>query len=173
MWAVVTLAICASIIAVKAHANPIVIPPQQNCKTAVATSTMTALATSSISTTLTCDAYNLSPYNVDPTGVVSASLAVQYDASSTAGILTIALQFSNDNIDWYENQTGNLDASSTGSQASYPAKTISLTPATTSPIKKVYSVPFPARYVRAIFTGTALSGTSTVWAEFWPLKQAR
>lgn len=156
-----------------AHANPLTLSLHPNCTTSIATSSMSVLATSSASQTLTCDAYNMFPAAGDPTGVLSAALAVQYAASSTANALTIAMQYSNDGIDWYDNNLGTVSTTSGPVTVATPITMQWFPDFITGSKKKIFSVQTPTRFFRAVFTNVPIAGTSTVYAEFLPKKEVK
>lgn len=178
----VVAAMCLSGLLV-ARANPGGFPP--GARTATATSTPTALSNGSGVSTVVYDAYNINGTNQGTTGVTtdtdSASLLVQFTASSTASKLKIAFEFSQDGIDWYADGTSVLLASSTtGTVIANTPDFISWTFASTSLngasiaannnfATELFNAPTPARYVRSVITATG--GNALVWAQFVPKKQ--
>lgn len=169
------------------HANP----------SAYATTVQTAVATTSISylvpgatnatTTLIYDSYAARPTIAD-----KASLQVQFTASSTATTLTISYEYTNGapgldclgtpaSCDWYQDET-RINVNATTSQpfsvnlpnslnwtfasSSQAGGTVS---ATNNRALKVFTVPTPARYTRAIFWLTGTNGG--IWAQMIPAKE--
>lgn len=157
-------AIVASVIAVKiasANGSYFITP----VRTAAATSTTSSISPGIATTTLTYDSLVLgSIYATD-----RASLLVQDTASNSAAVIGIALQYSQDGIDWYDN-----NLSGTSSIQSVTNITVANTftlqgNAVASSSLKIISVPTPTRFVRAVFSGT--TGTSSLWAQFVPVRQ--
>lgn len=153
-----------------AQANPTYLPPHSACSTSSATSSVSSLSTSTPTVTLTCDAYALSSNLTDPTAMTNAVLAMQFRSPQTATVLTVTLQYSEDSVDWYDDNLGAL-ATTTGPTFIAPAKTYSWLVGTTSTSSKMVDVRTPVRYVRALFTPAAGSATSTIWATFIPRKE--
>lgn len=164
-----------------AHANPGGFPP--GARSATATSTVTVLTPTVGTSTVVYDAYNINGTNQGTTGVTtdtdSASLLVQFTASSTASKLKIAFEFSQDGVDWYaDGLSVELASSTTGTIVDNSPDFISWTFASTSlnagPIggsyaSEIFNVPTPTRYVRSVIT---VSGANAmVWAQFVPKKQ--
>jgi len=152
------------------YGNQSYVPAYSNCQLAPATTTTTTLNPNG-STTLTCDAYNMDTNNPQGTIIDSAVLAIQLTSSTTNTVLTANLTYSQDGVDWYEN---NLVASSTEPDARNitTAQSIILNGNTTaSTTRKAISIQTPMRYVRATFTGTV--ATSTIWAAVIPQKEVK
>lgn len=112
----------------------------------------------------------------------TATLGVQFFASSTATILGITYEYSYDGIDWYRDFTFDRDNSTTTSQTLSQKNRISLafassTVAELAPASNanrstyLFTVPTPTPYVRAVFTFTG--GNGAVWAQFFPSKELR
>lgn len=163
------------------HANPGGFPP--GARSATATSTVTVLTPTVGTSTVVYDAYNINGTNQGTTGVTtdtdSASLLVQFTASSTASKLKIAFEFSQDGVDWYaDGLSVELASSTTGTIVDNSPDFISWTFASTSlnagPIggsyaSELFNAPTPTRYVRSVIT---VSGANAmVWAQFVPKKQ--
>lgn len=153
-----------------ARANPTYLPPHSACSTSSATSSVSSISTSTATITLTCDSYALATGLTDPTAMTSAVLAMQYRAPQATTALTVTLQYSEDNVDWYDDNLGTV-ATTTGPTNIAPAKTYFWLVGTTSTSSKVVDVRTPTRYVRAQFTATAGAATSTIWATFIPRKE--
>lgn len=173
----------SGIFAATTHANPGGFPP--GAKTATATTTPAVMTPNTGTSTVVYDSYNINGTNEQTTGVVSdtdsASLLVQFQASSTASKLKIAFEFSQDNIDWYADGTSVLIASTTTGiiNANVP-NSITWTFASTSlgggPVlannsqsNAVFNVVTPTRYVRAVISDSG--NNAMVWAQFVPKKQ--
>ncbi len=182
--ALLAVLIIASIVSLPVHANPTGFPP--GARLATATTTQTVLSSGTGVSTVVYDAYNINGTNEPASGVTSAAdtatLLVQFTASSTASKLKIAYEYSQDNIDWYADGTSVLLASSTpGTVVANNPNFISWTFASTSLngasvasnnnlSTEIFSVATPVRYVRAVIT---VSGANAmVWAQFVPKKEA-
>jgi hypothetical protein len=130
--------------------------------TAVATSTVTTLGTS-VSTTLVVDSYQTAP-----TALSSATLLLQNVASSSASTLSIIPSYSQDGVDYFENNIA--AATTTLSNNITVLNNYTLAGNTTSSTtRKAITIPTPTRYIKLTFTQTA--GTSTVWAQVVPLRE--
>ena len=121
----------------------------------------------------------------------SVGLLVQFTASSSLTVLNIAIEYSQDGVDWYRNYV--LDpmqnsASATSSVYSvtapfvlamrYASSTVvgGAATAANGPMTNAFRIPTPFRYTRAVlYTSGAGNGSSnaTVWAKFVPSKEAR
>lgn len=167
--------------ALTTHANPGGFPP--GARSAAATSTVTVLTPTVGTSTVVYDSYNINGTNQGTTGVTtdtdSASLLVQFTASSTVSKLKIAFEFSQDGVDWYADGTSVLLASSTtGTVIANTPDSISWTFASSSlgagPVggnyaSELFNVPTPTRYVRSVITVSGLN--AMVWVQFVPKKQ--
>lgn len=134
-------------------------------RTAAATSTLSVVGPGNGTTTLTYDSLALgSTYATD-----RASLLIQATASSSSSLLGIAVQYSQDGVDWYDNDlaatTSPGSVTNISSANSYQLSGNS----TASTSLKAISVPTPTRFVRAVFTSTV--ATSSIWAQFVPIRQ--
>lgn len=117
------------------------------------------------STTLVLDSYTYG----STFATNQVTLLVQHTASTSASILGIAVQYSQDGIDWFDN---NLTPTSTipTVQDITLAKTFSLSGnVTASTTRKAITLGTPTRFIRAVFT--SIVATSTVWAEFVPMRE--
>src|SRR3990167_9464458 len=74
-----------------------------NCATNTSTSTVSLMTAGTATTTLTC---NLG--GADQRAVESAVLTIFFNASSTSSVLKGNLEYSNNGIDWFENNLGDL-----------------------------------------------------------------
>src|SRR3990167_5845420 len=85
-----------------------------NCATNTSTSTVSLMTAGTATTTLTC---NLG--GADQRAVESAVLTIFFNASSTSSVLKGNLEYSNNGIDWFENNLGDLtDVATTSPTAS-------------------------------------------------------
>lgn len=161
------------------YANPSFFAPQ--AMTSTATSSPAFMTPGAATTTLVYDSYNLNGTNQpivnDPTSAQSATLAIQFSASSTASVLNIGVERSQDGIDWYQDNLNSL-ATTSGSDSinvpstfswTYASSTIGGLPNTGNRIGKLINIPTPTRYTRIIFSLTGTNGA--VWAEFIPQKE--
>ncbi|MEK7180001.1 MAG: hypothetical protein AAB706_00840 [Patescibacteria group bacterium] len=151
-------------------------------KTATATTTTTNMTAGTATTTLTFDTQNDASFPAD-----SATLMIQLTSSTTASILA-EIQYSQDNIDWYQSSLSER-ATTTPSQSimaqqfftfNWATSTVDKTAdggagiaAASSTAKRIVDVKTPTRYVRAIFTMPTGSNLSTLWAQFVAKKQNR
>lgn len=159
-------------------ANPIFFPV--TTQTATATSSPAFMTAGTATSTLTLDTYS----SGNPRGAMMAALLIQFVASSTSSVLNTNIEYSQDNVDWYQdggNITTNFATSSKpfdissvnqyrygwlGTQAGLPA--VVLTTGTTT---RALYVRTPTRYVRAIFTLPVGSAAGAVWGQFVPTKE--
>lgn len=165
------------------HANVGGFPP--GAKTATATTTPAVMTPGTGTSTVVYDSYNINGTNEQTTGVVSdtdeAALLVQFTASSTASKLKIAYEYSQDDVDWYQDGITILFASSTtGIISTNIPNSMSWTFASTSVggagilasnnfATEILPVVTPTRYVRAVISDTGAN--AEVWAQFVPKKQ--
>lgn len=150
-----------------AHANPSFFSPTvQTSGTSVATTTVTYMSPGTATTTLTYDTYTAG--NTYKTN--AAVLFTQLNASSTSSILNIALQYSQDGVDWYAN---NLTAGATTTATVSIAQSNSLT--WTTPVSganlKAVQIETPTRFVRAIYSIPIGAGNGALWAQIIPNKE--
>lgn len=147
-----------------AHANPFYLLP--TVQTATATSSVSFMNAGNATTTLTLDAYSSGGPKADD----RATLFVQNAASSTSSILNIAIQYSQDSIDWYSDNMS--VASSSNPLQIQTANTYTWTAAGTATSSKALVVMTPVRYVRAVFTVPIGAAAGAVWAQFVPEEQS-
>lgn len=154
------VAAALSLGAFTAYANPFQFVP--TTQFATATTTRQYIITGGNSTTTTFDAFAQG----QPKAIDKGVLGVQMEASSTSSVLNVALQYSNDGIDWYSDQllstTTTMDISVANSY-----KWTAINTATTS---KMVNVQFPTRYVRAIFSEAGAG--AAIWWQFTPQRQS-
>lgn len=168
--------------AIAAHANPSFFAPQ--AMSATATTTIAYMTPGTATSTMMYDSFNLfgtnQPVVNDPTAAASAALEVQFTASSSVSVLNIAIERSDDQIDWYQDEYSfPVNATSTGANSislpnsftwTYASSTVGGQPNNTSGrIGKIMRVDTPTRYTRAVFTLTGANGA--VWSKFVPVKE--
>lgn len=153
-----------------AYANPAFFNPP--ITTSTASSTPAYLTVATATTTLTYDTFvNGSTYKAD-----SAVLLTQFTASSTASLLTITPEYSQDGIDWYQDNLNTQGTTSPSTSLQVPhtyswlfaSSTIGGQPATPR-VSKAILLTTPTRFIRIIYTITGNSGA--VWGEIVPNKQ--
>lgn len=131
----------------------------------VATTTPTFVSTTQNATSTVLDTYGQpapSGYGFDRN-----VLLMQYAASSTSAVLSIRYQYSKDNIDWYDDDTGTATTTVFDVSA---ANSFKWTPTGTATSSKMITAPTPTRYTRAIFTVTGANGA--IWYDWQPQRQA-
>lgn len=153
-----------------AKANPSFFMRQNNGTTTTATTSVVYMSPGAATTTYSFDAGAGAAGSTD-----GAVFTVQLIGSSTATTLNIAFEYSQDNVNWYNDrlitsasttQTFNLNSpniyqwsfSSTSVQGGVAGIT------TTN--RRIITVPTPTRYVRAVLTLPAGSLNGSVWGEF-------
>ena len=155
-------------------ANPSFFIRQQ---TNSATSTLAYLSAGTGTTTLTFDLGASGAQGAD-----SAILNTQFTASSTSSVLKVYLEYSQDGVDWYQNNLGTQATTSAQqdigtSEQYFLWKFASSTPGygaitNTNITNKVITIPTPERYVRATYTMPAGSSAGAIWASFVAKRQA-
>lgn len=161
-----------------AHANPFYTGTK--AQTSSATTTPAYLSPGIATSTLVYDSYEQNGTNQPNSDNVTlpnvVAVALQGNASSTLTTIAIACEFSDNNIDWYQNEI--YPASSTGAlNLSVPATFSFVFSSTTvdgiqispSRYQKLFECPVPLRYVRAVITDTGAG--ASVWATIIPTKQ--
>lgn len=106
----------------------------------------------------------------------SATLLTQFTGSSTAAVLTVSFEVSQDGIDWYSDDilggaisTTTLAVNISGTSATtytwkYASSTIGGATSTQNMNPKALVAPTPLRLVRAVYTITGANGA--VWGQF-------
>lgn len=146
-----------------ANANPLQFKP--TVQTATATSSVAYMTAGTATSTLTIDSNAPGqPFVTD-----QMALLIQNVASSTSSILNIAIQYSQDGIDWYSDN-GTVVATSTPFQIQV-ADTYTWTAAGTATTSKALFVRTPTRFVRAVFSVPAGAAAGGVWAQWVPSRQ--
>lgn len=169
----VSIAMLAS--ATVAYANPSFFAPQ--AMTATATSSPAFLTAGVATSTVVYDSFNLNgtnqPVASDPTAADEATLLLQFTGSSTSAVLNVNIEYSNDNVDWYQD---NLEATTSGPFSITQPDTYTWTYAasqiggvTVARVGKAISLVTPTRYTRAVISTTGANGS--VWVQFVPKKQ--
>ena len=145
-----------------ASANPLEFVPTVQTSS-VGTST-TALVSPAATSTLTFDTYSAGR----PKPSEGATLLLQSTASSTSSVLNIAFEYSQDGIDWYQDNLINTFSTSSVISISQ-INSYSWVAATTARTSKAISLRTPTRFVRAVIGGSG--ATSSVWAQIVPVRQ--
>lgn len=179
--ALIALALLMNFTAIKAHANPSEFRNVNN----LATTTNNSIAFGTGTTTYTYD----SGKGAEELGADSATLVMQYLASTTAPQLAIRIEHSRDNIDWYPETVMTTIASttatsfveqiitfgtSTASTKGYLGSGSFLASTTAPSYSRVHqSIPITTttRYTRAIIYG--ISGNGSFWGDIVAKKQIR
>lgn len=144
-----------------AHANP---SDFTTVKSAASTTTVTYIVSGGNATTTPYDALN------GDNAADSAVLLTQFAASSTSSVLGIKIQYSQDGIDWYDDNL--LESTNSTTSPTYSMQipnTYSWTAVGTATSSKAIAVPTPTRYVRAVYTMTGAAGA--VWNQMVVKKQ--
>lgn len=174
----ITIAAVLTVVAVaflfkdeKALANPVQVISNNNCRTAVATTTYTPMLITAFSNTktLTCSAYNPDTAMYQGDLMKQAVLSIQMTASSSASTLGFTVQYSKDGIDWFNEDATLNNSSIVNVEHASTTITHRWTPGDTNTNRKAFVLSTPLPYVRVAFTGT--TATSTMWAEITPIKE--
>lgn len=175
--ALVLLGLC---VAATAWANPFYTGTK--AKSAAATTTLAYQTPGLATSTTVYDSYEQTGTNQTNGGNLTipntVAVALQGQASSTATVLTIACEFSDDSIDWYQNET--VAATTTGTvlittpisyNFVYASSTVggAQVKATTNTFAKTFLCPVPLRYVRAVVTDSGAN--AGIWTTIIPTKQ--
>jgi hypothetical protein len=158
--AVALVAIGMLLLASSAHANPLYFPP--TAQTSSATSSPAYMTSGAATSTLSYDAYQAGVTKAVDKGVV----LIQTVASSTSSAYTFAVQYSQDNVDWYQDNTL---ATSTNPNIGN-AQNFTFTAAGTATTSRAISISFPTRYVRV--QASVLGAAGAVWMQIVPQRQA-
>lgn len=142
----------------------------QSSGTASATSTGTYMSAGNATTTETLDSFTGTFQGVD-----SAALLVQLTGSSTASVINIAIERSQDGNDWYADTYITTASSSPNAitlnnlysySLTYASTTVGGAAGTTGNLTRVINVPTPTRYTRAVITMPSGSTRGQVWQKF-------
>ncbi len=150
------------------HANPSQFAP--TVQTATATTSVAYMTAGNGTTTLPYDSYNVTyGTNTGSTYATNmATLLVQTAASSTSSVFSITLQYSQDNIDWY-NDNLSQGATTTAVKNVSMANSYTWTAGGTATTSKAILIQTPTRYVRSVIGVTGASGA--VWQQIVPIKE--
>lgn len=159
-----------------------------DAKSATATSTQVYLTPGTATSTVIYDSYELYGTNQtnggDTTIPDTVAILLQGAASSTATVVSVACEFSNNytggNGDWYQNEI--YPATTTGAQSITTPLSFSFTYASTTVggaavlsntnrFQKVVTCPAPTRFVRAVVSVTGAN--ASIWTDIVPKKQRR
>lgn len=150
-------------IAFTAEANPITFPVAQS--SASATSSVVYMTPGLATTTLTFDSY-ASSINY---GQNDVTLLVQETASSTSSVLNVAIEYSQDGIDWYGDAV-NRYSTTTPAYSLNTVNSFTWTAAGTTRTGRAIRLESPVRYIRATFSNTG-AGLG-LWASFQPRRDS-
>lgn len=161
----IALATLALISAPFAHASTLQFTPQ--VQSAVATTTLTFIASGGSATTTALDAFAQGQIRAIDQGV----LLWQNTASSTSTVVGVTTQYSQDGIDWYSDDLS-LPTLATTSQPFSINTPVSFTlkAAGTAVALHATLVRFPTRFIREVFSVTGAA--DAIWWQFIPLRQA-
>lgn len=159
-----------------------------DAKSATATTTQTYMTPGAATSTVTYDSYELYGTNQtnggDTTIPDSVAILLQGVASSTATVVNVACEFSNNysggNGDWYQNEI--YPASTTGALLINTPLSFSFTYASTTVggaavlsntnrFQKLVTCPTPTRFVRAVVSVTGAN--ASIWTDIVPKKQRK
>lgn len=137
-----------------------------------ATTTTNTLGINTGTTTLTADSFqaigNTANYGGENYATDKSTLLINTISSSSAAVLKITLQYSQDGVNWYNNDLSTT--TSAGSiEISIPVVYTISGNSVSSTTNTALSVATPTRYYRAVFTNSGAS--TTMWAQFVPERQ--
>lgn len=140
-----------------------------------ATTTVTYMSAGTATTTATLDSYTGTFQTFD-----SAALAVLFTGSSTASVINIAIERSQDGNDWFAD-TYTLGASSSPSSVglntinsfslTFASTTVGGAGGTSATITRIIDVPTPTRYTRSVITVPAGSPKGAVFQKWIAKRQ--
>lgn len=146
-------------------------------QTAVATSTLSYMTAGTGTTTPVYDAYSSGTQKK----IDLASLFVQATASSTNTKYSIAFEYSQNGVDWYQDGSSNFQLSTTTGATNvstansvyfnFASSTLGGVVSATAPENKIINVSTPVRFVRAVISLPSGSTNGAVWAQFVPAQQ--
>lgn len=160
------------------RANPLQFVP--TVQTATATTSPSYMTSGKATSTLVFDSYAVGQIKATDQAVLFLSLS----ASSTSTIFNTDIEYSQDNIDWYQDggtfengfatttkpfnlsQVNEYAWQFSSSTAGLPAPSASNATST-----RALYIKTPTRYVRAVFTLPAGSTAGAVWAQWVPSRQ--
>lgn len=174
LMAIVTLGVAVHV----AKAGPLFFPV--TTQTATATTTVSFLNAGTGTTTLSVNAYGSGTASAIKHGI----LLVQFAGSSTASTLKINKEYSQDNVDWYQDGGDFTDGFSTTTKPfdisqvnqytfAFASSTAGLgsVPALQATTTRAINVQTPTKFIRFIFTLPVGSTNGAVWAQFVPVKE--
>jgi len=189
--AIVSFAIAVTVVFVsilatpKAEANPIGFSCAAYGPQGVATTSVKFMTPGTATSTLVYDTYCIGGTNQSNPGNSYATdyltLLTQLSASSTATILNTSVEYSQDGVDWYQD---NYIASTTTAGNFVPlwsitvpnsftwtfaSSTLNGVANTGNRVGKVVQIYAPTRYVRVVYTLTGNNGA--VWGSLLPIKE--
>lgn len=130
--------------------------------TAAATTTASFITAGVSTTTLTYDSLF--------TASDKAVLLTQFAASSTSSVLNIGVQYSQNGIDWFDDELlESVNSTSTPVKSIQVANTYSWTAVGTATSSKAIYIPTPARFTRVQYSMTGANGA--VWGAMVAKKQ--
>jgi hypothetical protein len=181
---IVSIALILGVIVVGTYtvkANPSFFPVTVQTATAT-TSPLFIPSGGTATSTLVLDSYS----SGNPRAASQATLLMQLAASTTPGTATlrINIQYSQDNVDWYDTVLNTVGGYSTTTrtfdigtinQISYPfsSTTADLGAGFSATSTRAISVQTPTRYVRAVFTSPPGATSLSYWAQWVPLKETQ
>lgn len=151
----------------KAKANPSYFNRFQSATATTTVSYLNPAAPSGTVATTTVNVYPSTPFNQ---GADSAAIFVQYQASSTASILNIQPEYSMDGIDWYgysatTTPQANPQILTDGRWTWQVASSTNFGTANAGVMKRMFTIPMPAKYARVLLYMSPGSQNGTVWIE--------
>lgn len=160
-----------------AKANPSYFTPVVS--SATATGTVSYMTPGTATTTLTLDSYYVNSAGT-PTKADSAVLLTQFTGSSTSSVLGIALEYSQDGIDWYSDALNSNNSTTTpgvwniSTRNAYSwtfsnTQTIGGAGGTLATTTRAVNIQTPTRFVRAVYSITGANGA--IWEQFVPAKE--
>lgn len=167
-WIVATIAAVVILVAffafgINTKANPLDITTSNT----TATTSVVYLTAATNSATYTYDSY--ANGFADPNATELAGMLIQTTASSSSSVYSWNYQFSQDGVDWYDDNTSFLATTSATSTVSQREGYTWIPGVTTRSLKTVMLPATPTRYIRATFYTTAANGS--IWATFVTQKQ--
>lgn len=146
-------------------ANPLFVA--LGIKSATATSSQTAIAGGATNSSwLVFDAYSNNSTIIPD----RATLLLQATAaSSTASVLNLTFEYSNDSIDWYGDLVNAHLASTTQALDAKAVRTYTWTLGTLATSSRAINFTPSSRYTRVIASST--TATTSIWGEIVPIKQ--
>lgn len=159
-----------------AYANPLYTAGK--ARSALATSTLAYMTPGTATSTLVYDSYEQLGTNQPNQGNITipntVALAIQGVGSSTASIVNLACEYSDDGIDWYQNEM--FPATTSDPVLITAPNTFTFTNASSTiggvafnGFKKIITCPLPTRFVRAVASVTG--DKAAIWDTFIPSKQ--